>query len=111
MQNRIPVRLGGEEYTLCAEEAPSYMEKLAREVDGRFQHILTSTNGSRMDAALLTALNLADELAKKTELEENLRVQLKQALDASSAAQSEISELKREVFRLQNRAAGGAARH
>ena len=54
-------------------------------------------------AAVLTAVNLTDELFKSQAAAEQLRGQIKGYLDEASKAQSEVSELKREVFRLQQR--------
>lgn len=48
-------------------------------------------------------VNLADELFKSQTAAEQLRVQIKGYLDEASKAQNEVSELKREVFRLQQR--------
>ena len=58
---------------------------------------------SRIDAAaVLTAVNLADELLKAQEAAENLRRQLKTYLDeAVSAPRAEASELKRQLFKAQ----------
>lgn len=52
---------------------------------------------------MLTAVNLTDELFKSQTAAEQLRVQIKGYLDEASKAQNEVSELKREVFRLQQR--------
>ena len=57
----------------------------------------------RTDAAVLTAANIADELFKAQAASEQLRSQIKGYLDEANKAQSEVSELKREVFRLQQR--------
>ena len=54
-------------------------------------------------AAVLTAANLADELFKEREASEALRRQLKQYIDDAAQAKNEVSELKRELFKLQNR--------
>ena len=51
---------------------------------------------------MLTAANIADELFKSQEIAENLRAQLKEYLDEASKSKNEISELKREIFKLQN---------
>ena len=65
--------------------------------------ILTAARVGRTDAAVLTAVNLADELFKEQASSEALRVQIQQALSEAGQAQNEVSELKREVFRLQQR--------
>ena len=94
MENRVTVSICGEEYTFVAEEAPSYMQKVGAYV---------GTKIGRTDAAVLAAANIADELFKEREASEALRRQLKQYIDDAAQAKNEVSELKRELFKLQNR--------
>ena len=65
--------------------------------------VLASAKVGRTDAAVLTAVNIADELFKAQSAAEQLRSQIKGYLDEAGKAQAEVSELKREVFRLQQR--------
>ena len=102
MENRIVITICGEEYALLADEAPSYMQKVGQYVDSKMSETLHAAKVNRTDAAVLTALNLADELMKSQQNAENLRTQLKGYLDEANRAKNEISELKREIFRLQN---------
>ena len=46
-------------------------------------------------------MNIADEMLKQQGGTENLRAQLKGYLDEASQAKNELSECKREIFRLQ----------
>ena len=101
MENRITVSICGEEYTFIAEESPSYMQKVAAMVDSKMGEILAAGKVSRHDAAVLAAMNIADDYLKHQNSGENLRAQLKSALDEASKARAESSELKREIFRLQ----------
>ena len=103
MENRITVNICGEDYTLMAEESPAYMQKVAALVDAKMNGIMSSGRVSRMDAAVLTAANLADELLKQQMSTENLRSQLKGYLDDANKAKSELSECKRQIIKLQNR--------
>ena len=103
MENRVTVSICGEEYTLVAEEAPSYMQKVGEYVDGKLGELLETAKVGRSDAAVLTAVNIADELFKEREAAEALRAQVKQYLDEASKAKNEVSELKRELFKAQNR--------
>ena len=100
MANRITVSICGEEYTLLAEENPSYMQKVAALVDAKMSEIMNAGRVSRMDAAVLTAANMADEMLKQQASTENLRRQLKGYLDDANKAKSELSECKRELFKL-----------
>ena len=101
MANQIKVTICGEDYTLVAEESPSYMQKVAALVDAKMSEIMTSGRVSRTDAAVLAAANMADEMLKQQSSTENLRRQLKGYLDDANRAKSELSECKRELFKLQ----------
>ena len=101
MENRITVSICGEEYTFTAEESPAYMQKVAAMVDSKMAEVLAGGKVSRTDAAVLAAVNIADEYLKSQGTAENLRAQLKGYLDDATKAKNEASELKREVFRLQ----------
>lgn len=103
MANRITVSICGGDYTLVAEENPSYMQKVAALVDGKMSEIMASGRVSRTDAAVLAAANLADELLKQQASTESLRSQLKGYLDDANKAKNELSECKREVIKLQQR--------
>lgn len=102
MANRVIMTICGEDYTLVAEESPSYMERVGNLVDSRLQEVLASGNISRTDAAILAAINIADELLKTQENAENLRRQVKTYVDEAVQAQNEVSDLKRQLFKAQN---------
>lgn len=101
MENRITVNICGTEYTLTAEESPSYMQKVAALVDTKMSEIMASGRVSRIDAAVLAAMNIADDMLKQQGSTENLRAQLKGYLDDANRAKAEVSECKREIFKLQ----------
>ena len=103
MANRVVVNICGDDYTLVAEESPSYMQRVGSYVDGKMRETLDAAKVGRVNAAVLTAVNIADELMKVQETAEQLRGQIKGYADEAAQAQSEVSELKREVFRLQQR--------
>ncbi|MBQ7713714.1 MAG: cell division protein ZapA [Oscillospiraceae bacterium] len=103
MENRVTVSICGEEYTLVAEEAPSYMQKIGSYVDEKLGELISGAKVSRSDAAVLAAINIADELFKEREASETLRAQLKEYSDEASRARAETSELKREIFKMQNK--------
>ena len=103
MANRVVVSICGEEYTFVAEESAAYMQKVGSYVSEKMEEVLGGTKVGRTDAAVLTAANITDELFKAQAAAEQLRSQIKGYLDEAGKAQSEVSELKREVFRLQQR--------
>ena len=79
------------------------MQRVGSYVSEKMEEVLNSAKVGRTDAAILTAANIADELFKAQAASEQLRSQIKGYLDEAGRAQSEASELKREVFRLQQR--------
>ena len=91
----------GQEYTLVADESAAYMEKVGALVDERMRQVLDALHVSQTDAAVLAAVNLADELLKNQAAAENLRRQVKNYLDEATQAKNEDSELKRQLFKAQ----------
>lgn len=103
MSNRVVITISGEEYTFVAEESASYMQRVGAYVSEKMDEVLSSAKVGRTDAAVLTAANIADELFKAQAASEQLRSQIKGYLDEAGKAQAEVSELKREIFRLQQK--------
>ena len=103
MANRVSITICGEDYTFVAEESASYMQKVGSYVGDKMAEVLNSAKVGRTDAAVLTAANITDELFKAQTAAEQLRSQIKGYLDQASKAQAEVSELKREIFRLQQK--------
>ena len=103
MANRVTINICGEEYTFIADESATYMQKVGTYVGDKMSEVLNGAKVGRTDAAVLTAANIADELFKAQEANQQLRGQIKGYLDEAGKAQAEVSELKRELFRLQQR--------
>ena len=87
---------------MVAEEGKDYVQHCANLVDQQIQEIMKSSPLGRSDAAVLAAMNLADQFLKEQEASENLRRQIKEGLDESAKLKMELSEAKREIFKLQN---------
>ena len=102
MKNRVTVTIAGQEYTLVATEDQGYVEKVAQHVDAQMKQVLEGARVSLVDGAVLTAVNIADEYFKEVEAAENLRRQLKEYLEEATKLKMELSEAKREIFKLQN---------
>ena len=58
---------------------------------------------SQMDCAVLTAINIADERFKEQEASVDLRRQIKDLLEENAKLKSELSESKREIFKVQQK--------
>lgn len=102
VKNKIVVTIAGREYTMVAAEDEAYVRRCAAHVDSQLRE-LSGARLSQADAAVLTAMNIADQYFKEQEASENLRRQIKERLEENSRLQAELSECKREIFRLQNR--------
>ena len=103
MQNRVTVTIADQTYTLLAGESQAYMDQVAGLVDSQLRETMGSGGRlSQMECAILTALNLADSYLKEQEGANNLRRQIKETLEESAKLKLELSEAKREIFKLQN---------
>ena len=102
MKNKVVVTIAGRDYTMVAVEDEAYVRKCASHVDAQLREI-GSSRLSQADAAVLTAMNIADQYFKEQEAAENLRRQIKDNLEEANRLKMELSEAKREIFKLQNR--------
>ena len=80
MKNKVVVTIAGQEYTMVAVEDEAYVRKCADYVDSQLRDIMSN------------------KLPK-----ENLRRQLKEYLEEATKMKLELSEAKREIFKLQTR--------
>ncbi|MFI3249662.1 MAG: cell division protein ZapA [Eubacteriales bacterium] len=99
-KTKLNVKIAGRDYNLVATENEDYIESLAKQVDDEMNEILTKAGFSFQDAAVLTAINLADKYQKEKVTAENLRHQVKETYEEAAALQLEISTLKQENFKL-----------
>jgi cell division protein ZapA len=66
--NRVAVEILGERYVLKGEMSPDYIRQIAEEVDRRVRDIINRHSRIPMTkAAILVAVNLADELNRLQE--------------------------------------------
>lgn len=103
MKHRVAVQIAGQEYVLIADQDETQTRRVAAHVDGQIAQVLAGGRISRADGAVLAALNIADEYFKEVETAENLRRQLKDYLEDGARMKLELSEAKREIFKLQNK--------
>ncbi|MEY8402289.1 cell division protein ZapA [Oscillospiraceae bacterium 44-34] len=100
MKNRIVVTIGGRDYTMVAAENEEYVRRCAELVDRQIQEVGEGGRLSQTDAAVLAAMNVADLYLKEQEASENLRRQVKENLEEANRLKLELSEAKREIFKL-----------
>ncbi len=106
--NKIKITVGGTDYSILAEDDAKYVKELGKELDKSFAQIMKANSRiSTTQAAVLLALDYADECKKATLTADRLREQIKDYLDDASSAKSkadwarhEAENLKKEVERL-----------
>ena len=103
MKNRVTVTIAEQEYTLIADQDAAAVEKIAAHVDAKVREVMEGSRLSLADSAILASMNIAEEYFKEMEASENLRRQLKEYLAEGAKVKQELSEAKREIFKLQNK--------
>lgn len=84
MANRVTISIRSHLYHILAEEEESYIRQCADLVSSELNRAMEGTTLSLDDGAVLTALNLADQYYKERQVSDNLRIQLKEALDENA---------------------------
>ena len=102
MKNKVVVTIADRDYTMVAVEDENYVRKCAAHVDQQLREIANSRI-SQAGAAVLAAMNIADQYFREQDAAENLRRQNKDNLEEVNQLKMELSEAKREIFKLQNR--------
>ena len=94
--------IAGEEYRIVSDESSEYMQELAHEVDAKMTTILRGSRVSTTQAAILVALQYADDALKNSGSADSLRSQLKAYLEDAAQAKSERDFYKRELERIKS---------
>lgn len=95
--NKVKLSIGGAEYTIIAEDDARYVQSLGKELDRALAAIMKANDRlSVTQAAILLALDYADECKKATETADRLREQIKDYLDDASNAKSKADLARHE---------------
>ncbi len=92
--------IAGVEYKIVSDESAEYMQNIAHDLDVKMSSILKKSNISVTQAAVLVALQYADDAQKNSGSADSLRSQLKAYLEDAAQAKSERDFYKRELDRL-----------
>ena len=99
--NKVKLSIGGTEYSILAEDDVKYVQELGKELDIAFSKIMKSnTSISTTQAAVLLALDYADECKKAVATADRLREQIKDYLDDASDAKSKADWARHEAENL-----------
>ena len=97
---RVKLHIGGIDYYINTDETLEYTVSLGEKIDKRMTEILRSNSLiTANQAAVLTALEIADELEKANAVTDNFRTQISEYLDEAAKAKSERDYYKRELER------------
>ncbi len=75
-KQKTTVRVAGKEYPLVSADSPEYLGRVAAYVDRRIMETAYATRLNKESAAVLAALNIADELMKSQDENARLRREL-----------------------------------
>lgn len=97
---RVKLHIGGIDYYINTDETLEYTVALGEKIDRRMTEILRSNSLITVNqAAVLTALEIADECEKANSAVDNFRKQITEYLDEATKAKNERDYYKRELER------------
>ncbi len=96
MPNRISVTIAGQNYTVLAEESEEYTRQVAERADTKIAEAKQVTEASPLNAAVLAALNLADEATKAEREVKRTRGEMVERAEQVEAMREEIMRLEAE---------------
>ncbi len=103
-KNKVTIRIAGKDYTLVGIESDEYIQKVGLYIDKKMNEILM--RNSRLStslAAVLTAINVADDFFKTREAELSVR-------NEKEAIADELERLRKENLQLKEENSGLSAR-
>lgn len=96
-RNKVVIRISGKDYTLVGTETDEYIQKVGLYIDKKMNEILTRNSSfSTSLAAVLTAINVADDFFKSCESEGILREEKESICEELDKLRSENALLKAE---------------
>lgn len=100
MQDRVTVVIDGRRYVLVTEESGEYMQDIAAYVNEKIEEQKQTFRVSEVEAAVMSALILCDELFKAKQAGENAFNQIQACVEDTARVKAEAVELKREISKL-----------
>ena len=77
----VEIKVFGQTYTVKTDAEENYIQEVAKHVNGKMEEVLRKTKSvSTLNVAILTALNIADDLLKEREK----RIALLREIEAKS---------------------------
>ncbi len=96
-KNKVEIRIAGKDYRLVGIESDEYIQKIGLYIDKKMNEILRQNNSlSTSMAAVLTAVNVADDLMKMRERDDINRKEIKSLQEKLKALEEENSRIVHE---------------
>ena len=98
MRNKILMRICGKEYMVVGKESDEYMQKVSLYIDKKMTEIVKNNSKlSTAQAAVLTAINVADDHFKTLEAYTVMENDYSKNVVETGRLKKEREELKREI--------------
>ncbi len=78
-KTKTTVRIGGRDYTMVGVDSEEHMKRLAVYVDRKMEELMFATRLPQPMVAVLTAMNIADDLIKAQDENTRLRKEILEA--------------------------------
>lgn len=98
-KNRVTVLVAGQKFTILSDDPENYVLDLAAKIDARITS-LTLRNMTREKAAVLTALDFADDLEKDKKAQAEVKEQIKDYIRELSELSAECESLRSQADKL-----------
>ncbi len=98
---RVKIKIQGSDYNIVGDEREEHITELAAKLDDKISKLLEKNPRINLSgAAILSALDYANDAYKSNRASDNLRSQIKDYLEDSAKARIEVEEAKREIDKL-----------
>lgn len=95
-QNKVIVKINGQDFTVVGDESEEYIKNIANYVDENIGELIEKNNKlSKSMAAILAAFNIADKYFKSSRELEQLKTDIVGPLKEYEKAKKELEELKK----------------
>lgn len=103
-KNKVEIRIAGKDYTLVGVESDEYIQKVGLYIDKKMNEItMRNSRLSTSLAAVLTAINVADDFFKSHEREVTVRMEMDSAAEELERLRLENSKLREDNEELSNK--------
>lgn len=93
MKNHVHVRICNRVYSMITDESDMYTAQLSNELSDRIETVSKQSSLSLVDAAILTALELLDNIKKNNYNTDSIRSQVNEYIKIANEAKNQMEQL------------------